>query len=268
MPGNRLSLYLICILGGLQVDTVLGFALSSSSSRHVTPSLFGIGAPTYNSALHMSHSIGENKVERYEPGPNDEPLAFIDLFGPGEPRWIDVDPDYIIQLNGVEYTVGVPCDYSVAICYYDDDDQLVPVDIDSELMDDIFPICKDIIQEEFGDELVLARTPQTLTLVGELEEGESEDDGSDDAYDEFIDENDIPDEDEEDVEMLLAFEVDSVEYNLVKLLDPVMLVAKRDSQNRYLILDEEESETVLPQLEEMFVQLEEIESATEDNHLE
>ena len=29
-----------------------------------------------------------------------------------------------------------------------------------------------IVEEEFGEELSLERTPQTLTLVGELEEGE------------------------------------------------------------------------------------------------
>lgn len=248
-------MYFLSFIAGIQTAAVFGFSLTSSSRHPQT--LFGIGdcKRCSDSALHMSNADG-NTIKRYESGLKDDPLAFIDLFGPGEPRWIDVDPDYIITLGGQEYTVGVPCDYSVAICYYDEDDQLVPVDIDSELMEEVFPICKDIINEEFGEELVLALTPQTLTLVGELEEGEEEQE-----YDESLDENDVPDEDEEDVEMLLAFEVDSVEYNLVKLLDPVMLVAKKDEQNRYLILDEGESEGVLPQLEEMFVQFEELESA-------
>ena len=33
-----------------------------------------------------------------------------------------------------------------------------------------------IVEEEFGEELTLERTPQTLTLVGELEEGEEDED--------------------------------------------------------------------------------------------
>mmetsp|Transcript_33337 Transcript_33337/g.48219 ORF Transcript_33337/g.48219 Transcript_33337/m.48219 type:complete len:252 (-) Transcript_33337:254-1009(-) len=203
--------------------------------------------------------VEEGKVNKLSQDATEDPLAFIDLHGPGEPRWIDVAGDYMIKLNGVEYTIGMPCDYSVAICYFDDDDQLVPVDIDSELMSEIFPICEEIIKGEFGEELVICRTPQTLTLVGELEEGESE--GSDD---EDLDEDGLPDDDEEDVEMLLAFEADGTEYNLVKLLDPVMLVAKKDENDRYLILSEEEAETVLPALEEIFVEYEEIASANEN----
>ena len=223
--------------------------------------------PSYTVRKHQSNSCSsifmaanEGVVTRLESDPNEEPMAFIDLNGPGEPRWIDVVGDYMIKLNDVEYAIGVPCDYSVAICYFDDDDQLLPIDIDGEKMDEIFPICKDIITDEFGDELTLARTPQTLTLVGELEEGEEED--NNEIYDEFLEENDGPEEDEEDVEMLLAFEVDGVEYNLVKLLDPVMLVAKIDIENRFLILNEEESESILPLLEEMFVEFEEIDSTT------
>lgn len=203
--------------------------------------------------------LEEGKVIKLSTDATEEPLAFIDLHGPGEPRWIDVVGDYMIKLNGIEYTIGMPCDYSVAICYFDDDDQLVPVDIDSELMSEIFPICEEIIKGEFGEELVLCRTPQTLTLVGELEEGESED-----SDEENLEDEDLSDDDEEDVEMLLAFEADGTEYNLVKLLDPVMLVAKKDDDGRFQILSEEDSGTVMPALEEIFVEYEEIASANEN----
>ena len=54
----------------------------------------------------------------------------------------------------------------MALCYFEDDEQLVPIELDDALMDDIFPIAEGIIEDEFGEELVLLRTPQTLTLVG------------------------------------------------------------------------------------------------------
>lgn len=103
------------------------------------------------------------------------------------------------------------------------------------------------MDEEFGEELSLERTPQTITLVGELEEGEEEDEEDDD--DDFID------DDEEDVEILLSFEEEDVEYCLVRLLDPVLLVGKSiaGDDNKVKLLTPEESDEVMPILEEMFL---------------
>ena len=104
---------------------------------------------------------------------------------------------------------------------------------------------KSIVEEEFGEELALERTPQTLTLVGELEEGDDEEDDDDD----FID------DDEEDVEILLSFEHEGIEYCLVKLLDPMFLVGKAiaEDDRRVQLLTPEESDEVMPALEEMFL---------------
>lgn len=100
-------------------------------------------------------------------------------------------------------------------------------------MDDIFPICESIVQEEFGEELVLQRTPQTLTLVGELETDEDDDEYDDEDEDNLTDESNLDDgnededdNDEEDVELLLSFEHRGKEFNLVRLLDPTLLVGK------------------------------------------
>lgn len=102
------------------------------------------------------------------------------------------------------------------------------------------------MEEEFGDELSLERTPQTLTLVGELEEGEDDD--------EEDDEDDLMD-DEEDVEILLSFEHDGTEYCLVRLLNPVLLVGKAISpdDNRVRLLAPDEADEVMPIIEEMFL---------------
>lgn len=166
--------------------------------------------------------------------------------------FIECYADAIAMVKGIEYTVGVPCDYAVALCYYDEDEQLVPIELDDEIMDDIFPVAEAIITEEFGEELVLQRTPQTLTLVGELDEGE------DDEQDE--DEGDDDDEEaEEEVEVLMSFEHRDREYHLVRLLDPILLVGKSDPSNpeNRLLLSPQESEDVVPLLEELFVQFQE-----------
>ena len=40
----------------------------------------------------------------------------------------------------MKYTIGSPCDAAVVLCYFDDDDQLIPIELDEPMMDDIFPI--------------------------------------------------------------------------------------------------------------------------------
>lgn len=94
---------------------------------------------------------------------DDQVIAFMDVKGD---KSIDCYVDSYATVDGVEYTIGSPCDYAVALCYFEGDDQLVPIELDDPLMDDIFPIAEGIIEDEFGEELVLLRTPQTLTLVG------------------------------------------------------------------------------------------------------
>jgi len=178
-------------------------------------------------------------------------IPFLDLV---ENTFIDCYADSVANLEGVEYTIGVPCDYCVALCYYDPDGNLVPVDLNDQLMDDIFPVAENIVTEEFGEELVLQRTPQTLTLVGELEEDDDEDEDDEDDEDE---DGDSPYEGDEDVEVLLSFEHRGTEFNLVRFLDPVLLVAKRDPERPDMrnLLSPEESDRIMPLLEEMFLKM-------------
>jgi hypothetical protein len=147
----------------------------------------------------------------------------------------------------------VPCDYAVALCYFDQEEQLIPVELDDEMMDDVFPVAAGIVEEEFGEELSLHKTPQTLTLVGELEEDDDDDDEDSD------DDDDDMEDGEEEVEILLSFEHRGKEFNLVRLLDPVLLVGKEDPENpeRRILLSLEESEKVMPVLEGMFLEFHE-----------
>jgi hypothetical protein len=110
-----------------------------------------------------SDPIVESKFEKMNED-DDQIIAFMDT---SMTRGIDCYVDSYATVDGIEYTIGSPCDYAVAICYFEgEDEQLVPIELDDPLMDDIFPIAEGIIEDEFGEELVLLRTPQTLTLVG------------------------------------------------------------------------------------------------------
>lgn len=178
------------------------------------------------------------------------PIPFID-----GTSFIECYADSIATVNGVEYTIGFPCDYAVALCYLGEDSQLIPVELDDEMMDDVFPLAESIVTEEFGEELVLQRTPQTLTLVGELEDDEDEEFEEDDE----LSLDDGEDEDDEEVEVLLSFEHRGKEFNLVRILDPVLLVGKEcpDTPDNRLMLTPHESELVMPTLEQLFLEFHE-----------
>jgi hypothetical protein len=171
-------------------------------------------------------------------------IPFVDNTGNA---FIECYADSIANVNGVDYTIGVPSDYCVALCYFEGEN-LLPVELNDKLMDDIFPVAENIVAEEFGEELVLQRTPQTLTLVGELEENEEDDEDYDAEDDDDYD-------GEEEVEVLLTFEHRGTEFNLVRLMDPVLLVGKTDPErpDLRLLLTPEESEMVMPKLEELFL---------------
>lgn len=199
---------------------------------------------TWSSKLHQNtiHKVPED---------DDTAIPFLD---PKKNRIIDCYADSIAIIDGVEYTIGNPCDTSVALCYFDNDSNLIPIDLDSRLMDEIFPLAAEIVEDEFGEDLVLERTPQTLTLVGELEEAE------DDQDDYTDDDEDDMEEDEEEVEVLLSFEENGREYVLVRLLDPVLLVGKASldkNDQKCILLSEEEADKVMPALEKMFMEYQE-----------
>ncbi|GKY97605.1 hypothetical protein MPSEU_000718900 [Mayamaea pseudoterrestris] len=173
------------------------------------------------------------------------PIPYVDV--PGN-AFIECYADSMAKINGVEYTIGVPCDYAVALCYNNKENQIVPIELDDEIMEDVFPIAEGIVAEEFGEELVLQRTPQTLTLVGELDDKTDDEDA-----DLSLDDDEAA---SEEVEVLLSFEHRGKEYNLVRLLDPLLLVGKIDSSmpDNRVLLSPEEADAVMPALESLFLE--------------
>lgn len=211
----------------------LAFVTSNNNNHHL---------------LKASHDDTVPTLQRIPSNDEDVPIPFVDMEGS---NFIECFADSFTTIDGTEYTIGVPCDYAVALCYFDEQEQLIPVELDDDMMDDVFPIAASIVDEEFGEELSLHRTPQTLTLVGELEDEDDDDEDEDD-------EDDMEDG-EEEVEILLSFEHRGKEFNLVRLLDPVLLVGKQDPENeeRRLLLTLDESEKVMPVLENMFLEFHE-----------
>lgn len=248
-PGSALVARAAIMLA-YNVCTALAF---SNPSHHRHRSSFGVpNAPPCFTSQQCTHNnnnirpaLTSLNAEKYEKvnEDDDQVIAFMDSTGTAG---IDCYIDSYATVDGTEYTIGSPCDYAVALCYFEGDEQLVPLELDDPLMDDVFPIAEEIIEEEFGEELVLLRTPQTLTLVGELEENELDDDDEDDVGDDL-------NETEEEVEILISFEENGQEYHLVRLLDPVLLVGKAGNENTRILLTPEESDIVMPQLEEMFI---------------
>lgn len=163
--------------------------------------------------------------------------------------FIECYADAIATVGGVEYTIGLPCDHCVALGYMEDD-KLIPIELNDELMDDVFPIAENIVNDEFGEDLALQRTPKTLTLVGELEDEEDDEDEDDE-------DDDYDDDSEEQVEVLLSFDHRDREFLLVRYFDPVLLVGKPSPErpDMRVLLTLEESERLMPILETAFIKL-------------
>uniref|UniRef100_A0A6U0L8R0 Uncharacterized protein n=1 Tax=Minutocellus polymorphus TaxID=265543 RepID=A0A6U0L8R0_9STRA len=225
-------------------------------SAFVVPSTSYRCTPHRRSSKLQQASSGTTYIK--VPDEDDAVIPFVD---PETNTFVDCYADSIVTLsNGITYTVGEPCDYAVALGYVDErEGGLVPLELDDPMMDDVFPVAELIIEEEFGEELSLQRTPQTLTLVGELEEGEEDDDEEDDEDDfgeEYDDDEEGVEDDEEEVEILLSFEHRDKEFHIVRLLDPVLLVGTTDTENeeRRILLSPKQADAVMPALEEIFLQ--------------
>ncbi|CAM9520273.1 unnamed protein product, partial [Chrysoparadoxa australica] len=162
--------------------------------------------------------------------------------------------DTFAVLDGQNYLIGHPCDWVVSIGVPDESGGLEEVPIDSDLMDELFPIMQRNLEE---DEVYLFRTPLTLTLQGEFLDDDYED--VDNASSLLTsDLTPQPSEiDDESVELIASFWHEEVEYSLVKHLAPFLLVAKpaEEGDDSYRLLSEEEARRVNPVVEELMLEL-------------
>lgn len=91
---------------------------------------------TTNAKTCMSMSVTDNTLHKV-PEDDDTPIPFLEV---DKSSFIECYADSIAIVNGVEYTIGSPCDHAVALCYFDEDEQLIPIELDEDLMDEIFSL--------------------------------------------------------------------------------------------------------------------------------
>jgi len=166
--------------------------------------------------------------------PADEDAAPILLKDPKTKRSIECYPHSYAKIpdDAMQYVVAVPCDPCIEICAVDpESDALTTIEIDSALMEMIYPVARQLLAE---DELELVNSATTLTLSGDLE----------------VDEEDLDDEGfEQDLE-LASFEYENDEYAIIKVGMPLMLVAQAldletgNSPEGYTLLDDQANERV------------------------
>ena len=90
--------------------------------------------------LKMSnHHVEEADEDIEDGGYSDSPIPFVDV---QNNNFIECYTESVATVKGVQYTIGVPCDHAVALCSFDTDDQLVPIDLDDPLMDDVYPVAE------------------------------------------------------------------------------------------------------------------------------
>lgn len=99
---------------------------------------------THRLAAAANDHAASEPLRRVSQEMEDVPIPYIDK---AQNSFIDCYIDSIANIDGVEYSIGVPCDYVVALCYYDENDQLVPIELDDERMDDVFPVAERIVTE-------------------------------------------------------------------------------------------------------------------------
>ena len=142
-----------------------------------------------------------------------------------------------------------PVDNAVDIAFIEEDEDgeegLCLIESDDELMDQLFPIAKELVEQDEAAKLALYRTPATLTLAGNL--------GIDDDEDE---EDEDDDDEEEAADLLLSFDFEGKEYHLVRPTDLMLLVGKEplpieDNTDGRVLINDEESEAIMPTLMEM-----------------
>ncbi|MFZ9229247.1 MAG: DUF3727 domain-containing protein [Prochlorococcaceae cyanobacterium] len=143
--------------------------------------------------------------------------------------------EQLIPLDGHDYALLTPVDTPVCLFRLHDEDD--PELIDTvDATEPILSVADVVLQEH---DLTLVRSAVTLTVSGELDEPEPDEEG---------DEDDEADDDSETYELLVSFLVDEQEYGLYIPLDPFFVVARMQGGEAVLV-EGEEFERVQPRIE-------------------
>jgi len=91
-------------------------------------------------------------------------------FADGE-HVIDVKLGFMVDLDGVQYGIGVPFDYSAAITIEHKTGKVenVSPDLDNDEHSELMELMAERLQENVGDDLRLIKSPRVLTISGPLD---------------------------------------------------------------------------------------------------
>lgn len=256
-------------------------ALSAAAVQAFVPSSRWTGGAAHQRAFSSaaSRTAAEQTCELAEVDPESMPVMVRD---PDSDRAIECWLDSLATVRegagdaeGGKYAIVYPCDVPVALaktsgCFDDvdddddddaafiegtpserpDDEELELLDTDGPEMDVLFDVAAGVVSQAYDGEVEIVRSASYLTLQGDVDFLEEDDDEARAAR------ADGGDDDEgNDLEPLLAFEHKGQEWELLRFVDPIMLLAKivapaeDAAEPSYELLSEEESDRVMPVVE-------------------
>ncbi|MEI8250832.1 MAG: DUF3727 domain-containing protein [Synechococcus sp. ELA057] len=157
--------------------------------------------------------------------------------------------EQLIPLDGQDYALLSPVDTAVALVRLPADELEEPEEIvDWQERDPILEVAEAVLQEH---NLTLVRSAATLTVTGDFEDPELEDE--EDAEDQIEEGESIEEEAEESGELFESlldrpFFVGEEQYDLFVPLDPFFVVASLTGQNARLV-EGEEFDRIQPRIE-------------------
>ena len=157
--------------------------------------------------------------------------------------------EQLIPLDGQDYALLSPVDTAVALVRLPADELEEPEEIvDWQERDPILEVAEAVLQEH---NLTLVRSAATLTVTGDFEDPELEDE--EDAEDQIEEGESIEEEAEESGELFESlldrpFFVGEEQYDLFVPLDPFFVVASLTGQNAKLV-EGEEFDRIQPRIE-------------------
>ena len=187
--------------------------------------------------------VGSEEVE-------DEPAVYVARC-PDTKRVIECYLDTTVEVKGETYVVLHPCDEVVGIAAFDEFGQADLIGIDSKLMDEVFPAAAALFEE---DDIELMRTASVLTMQGDWEAEEADEEWAEEEEEAASHEN----SDEDQVEVLSDFELNDDPYALVRIMEPTFLIGKMcegKTENEILLLSDTEGASVWPAAERVIIEL-------------
>mmetsp|Transcript_9752 Transcript_9752/g.14971 ORF Transcript_9752/g.14971 Transcript_9752/m.14971 type:complete len:382 (+) Transcript_9752:68-1213(+) len=93
-------------------------------------------------------------------------IPFVDQSGR---NFIDCKIAFMVELDGSNYAIGVPFEHSAGISFQKKDGTVTYMSPDDDENEELMQIMAAQLQQEFGEDVSLKRTPRVLTIAGDLD---------------------------------------------------------------------------------------------------